>query len=106
MFDEVPSDAVALARMRAAARVLRDAGLEVALEVEADGGAECAAAHLRRAVRWQTYSKGPVSDRHRSCARDVARGALRLWAAAGGVPEEPAFRPPRSEAGPLRARTQ
>jgi len=106
VFDEVPSGAVALARMRAAARVLRDAGLEVELEVDADGGAECVAAHLRRAVRWHRYSKGPVSDRHRSCARDVARGALRLWAAAGGVPEAPAFRPPPPEAGPLRVRTQ
>lgn len=106
MLDEDPSDAVALARMRAAAQVLRDAGLAVESELDAGGGGECLAAHLRRAVRWHRYSKGSASDLHRSCARDVARGALRLWAAAGGVPEAPALRPPRREAGPLRVRTQ
>ena len=73
MFDEVPSGAVALARMRAAARVLRDAGLEVELEVDADGGAECVAAHLRRAVRWHRYSKGAL--RNSECIDEGVQGA-------------------------------
>jgi hypothetical protein len=40
------------------------------------------AAHLSRAVRWQRYSRGshgPVSDLHRACGADIARGSLRLW---------------------------
>ncbi|MBU3750764.1 MAG: hypothetical protein FGM52_09975, partial [Mycobacterium sp.] len=75
-----PSDAVVVARMHAAAQVLRDAGLRV------DAGQD-AAAHLRNAVHWHRYSCRPVPALHRSCGRDVARGSLRLWAAAGGVPE-------------------
>jgi hypothetical protein len=37
-----------------------------------------AAAHLRRAVRWRRYSRGPVDALHRSCGADIARGSLRL----------------------------
>lgn len=73
--------------MHTAARVLRDAGLEV----DTGGSAE---AHLRRAIYWHRYSNGPVSDLLRSCGRDIARGSLRLWAAAGGVPEAPSGRRP------------
>jgi len=78
--DEVRSDTVVVARMHAAALTLRAAGLEV------DAG-QSAGDHLRRAVRWQHFSTGPVSELHRSLGRDIARGSLRLWAAAGGRPE-------------------
>jgi hypothetical protein len=37
-----------------------------------------AAAHLRRAVHWRRYSRGPVDALHRSCGADIARGSLRL----------------------------
>jgi len=50
--------------------------------VEAEGAAvdrgDDAAAHLRRAVHWQRYSRGPVDALHRSCGADIARGSLRL----------------------------
>jgi hypothetical protein len=42
--------------------------------------------HLRRALYWRRYGRGPVSQLHRSCAADIARGSLRLWARDGGVP--------------------
>ncbi|MDO0973620.1 hypothetical protein [Mycolicibacterium frederiksbergense] len=36
---------------------------------------------LRRAVRWQRYSRGPVNALHRRCGAEIARGALRsgVW---------------------------
>ena len=50
--------------------------------VEAEGAAvdrgDDAAAHLRRAVHWRRYSRGPVDALHRSCGADIARGSLRL----------------------------
>lgn len=78
--EEAPlTDAAVLARMREAVAVLRAAGLHVDTDDDRD-------AHLRRAVRWQRYSRGPVSALHRACAADVVRGSLRLWSSAGGVP--------------------
>ena len=85
--------------MHAAAWVLREAGLEV------DSG-QSTGAHLRRAVYWHRFSTGPAPELHRSCGRDVARGSLRLWAAAGGVPEVPSPRPKRPDPARLRAQTQ
>ncbi len=79
MVEATLADAAVLARMREAVRVLRAAGLEVDSADDRDS-------HLRRAVRWQRYSRGPVSDLHRACATDVVRGSLRLWSLAGGVP--------------------
>jgi hypothetical protein len=38
--------------------------------------------HLSRALRWQRYSRGPVSVLQRSCGADIARGSLRLWSGA------------------------
>jgi len=67
------SDAVVLARMAAAEKVVG----------ASDGGAP----HLRRAIHWQNYARGPVSELHRACGTDIARGALRLWLRAGGCPE-------------------
>lgn len=79
MVEEVRTDAAVLARMRAAVGVLREAGLQI----DTTGDRE---SHLRRAVRWQRYSRGPVSALHRACADDIVRGSLRLWSLAGGVP--------------------
>ncbi|GAY18782.1 hypothetical protein MSZK_55080 [Mycobacterium sp. shizuoka-1] len=70
-------DAVA-ARMAAAVAVVRAAGMTVDDDVTA-------AAHLRRAITWQRYSRGPVSRLHRSCGADIARGSLRMWERAGGA---------------------
>lgn len=43
------------------------------------------ATFLQRAAVWQRYCRGPVSELHRACADDIARGSLRLWARAGGA---------------------
>jgi hypothetical protein len=89
-----PGDVAALARMRAAADTLRKAGVDVE---PAPRSGDPADALLARAVFWQDYSRGPgLPARHRSCAADIARGSLRLWAAAGGVPTS---LPPRSLLG-------
>lgn len=53
--------------------------------------ADTAEAHLRRAVHWQRYRQA-----------DLARGSLRLWSLAGGVPEALSVRAP----GPGLARKQ
>ena len=71
-------DAVVLARMHAAADAMADSG------PAASGGP---ADVLSRAIHWQRYARGPVSALQRGCATDIARGALRLWSEAGGIPE-------------------
>jgi hypothetical protein len=53
-----------------------------AVGVQVDRGDD-AAAHLRRAVHWRRYSRGPVNALHRSCGADIARGSLRLLGRAG-----------------------
>ncbi|MEY8018503.1 hypothetical protein [Mycobacterium servetii] len=81
-------DNTVVARMAAAVDVAEAAGLEVG-PVSAEGADADAAAHLPRAVRWQRYSLGPVSDLHRACGADIARGSLRLWSrACGSLPEQ------------------
>jgi hypothetical protein len=65
------TDATVLAVMAAAVDVVEAAGVEV------DRGDD-SAAHLRRAVHWRRYSRGPVGALHRSCGADIARGSLRL----------------------------
>jgi len=67
------SDAVVLARMAAAEKVV--------------GRSDGCTDHLRRAIHWQRYASGPVAALHRACGTDIARGALRLWVRAGGCPE-------------------
>ncbi len=74
----IADDAV-LARMAAAAAVVRAAGI-------ADPEGASRSDHLRRAIQWQRYARGPVSSLHRACALDIARGFMRLWVRAGGVP--------------------
>ncbi|MCV7235519.1 hypothetical protein [Mycobacterium branderi] len=70
-------DATVIARMAAAIDVVEATGLDV-------DRCDSPAAHLRRAVRWQRYGRGPVSATHRACGADIARGSLRLWSHAGG----------------------
>jgi len=65
------TDATVLAMMAAAVDVVEAAGVEV------DRGDD-AGAHLRRAVHWRRYSRGPVSALHRNCGADIARGSMRL----------------------------
>lgn len=65
------TDETVLAVMAAAVDVVEAAGVRV------DRGDD-APAHLRRAVQWRRYSRGPVDALHRSCASDIARGSLRL----------------------------
>ncbi|TGD90078.1 hypothetical protein BayCH28_04565 [Mycolicibacterium sp. CH28] len=73
-------DQVVAARMAAAAEVVQATGMTVDHD-------QTRAAHLRRAVSWQRYSRGPVSALQGSCGADLARGSLRLWERAGGVAE-------------------
>ncbi len=65
------SDDAVVAVMAAAVDVVEAAGLDV------DRG-DGPAAHLRRAVHWRRYSRGPVDALHRTCGADIARGSLRL----------------------------
>jgi hypothetical protein len=65
------TDETVLATMAAAVDVVEAAGVMV------DRGDD-ACAHLRRAVQWRRYSRGPVDALHRSCGADIARGSLRL----------------------------
>jgi hypothetical protein len=71
-------DDTVVARMMAAVDVVEAVGLDV------DRG-DTAAAHLRRAVHWQRYRRGPVARTHRACGADIVRGSLRLWTKAGGA---------------------
>ncbi|WP_347686187.1 hypothetical protein [Mycobacterium sp. B14F4] len=65
------TDTTVLAVMTAAVHVVEAAGVRV------DRGDD-AAAHLRRAVHWRRYGRGPVGPLHRACAADITRGSLRL----------------------------
>ena len=65
------TDETVLAVMTAAVDVVEAVGAAV------DRGDD-AASHLRRAVHWRRYSRGPVDALHRSCGADICRGSLRL----------------------------
>jgi hypothetical protein len=69
--DFLSTDATVLAVMAAAVDVVEASGVRV--ETGDD-----AASHLRRAVHWRRYSRGPVDALHRSCGDDICRGSLRL----------------------------
>jgi hypothetical protein len=71
-------DDTVVARMMAAVDVVEAVGMDV------DRG-DTAAAHLRRAVQWQRYRRGPVVATHRACGADIVRGSLRLWTKVGGA---------------------
>jgi len=80
--DFLRRDDTVLARMAAAVELAGAAGLAPLNQDRRDR--DDPAPHLPRAVRWQRYSLGPVSELHRACGADIARGSLRLWSRAGG----------------------
>ena len=69
------SDDTVVARMAAATEAARACGLEPG-----------PTAPLPRAAHWQRYRRTAASGLHRACAADIARGSLRLWSRAGGMP--------------------
>jgi hypothetical protein len=69
------SDDTVVARMVAATEAARACGLEPG-----------PTAPLPRAVHWQRHRRTAVSGLHSACAADIARGSLRLWSRAGGMP--------------------
>jgi hypothetical protein len=69
--DFLRSDDAVLAMTTAAVDVVESEGMSV------DRGDD-PAAHLRRAVCWRRYGRGPVNALHRSAAADICRGSLRL----------------------------
>jgi hypothetical protein len=70
-------DDTVVARMMAAFEVVEAVGITVDRD-------DTAAAHLRRAMHWQSYRRGPVADTERACGADIVRGSLRLWSTVGG----------------------
>jgi hypothetical protein len=74
--DFLSRDDTVIARMTAAVNVVEAVGMRVDRR-------DSAAAHLRRAVGWQRYSRRPGSGIHRACGADIVRGSLRLWSKAG-----------------------
>ena len=77
--DFLSADDTVIARMAAAVEVIEATGMQVDARDDPP-------AHLRRAVRWQRYSRGPAAAIYRSCGADIARGSLRLWSHTGGSP--------------------
>ena len=65
------ADEVVIAVMDAAVEVVEGVGFTVDRPGDQD-------AQLRRAVRWATYARAPVGILHQRCAKDIARGSLRL----------------------------
>ena len=70
-------DDTVVARMMAAVEVVEAVGITVDRD-------KTAAAHLRRAMHWQSYRRGPVGGTGRACGADIVRGSLRLWSMVGG----------------------
>jgi len=70
-------DDTVVARMMAAMEVVEAIGMNV-------DRCDTASAHLRRAVQWHRYRRGPVAGVRRACGTDIVRGSLRLWAKVGG----------------------
>ena len=66
-----PATTAVIAVMAAAVDVVEAAGMPVDRD-------DRPAAHLRRALHWHRYSRGPVNALHRSCGADICRGSLRL----------------------------
>jgi hypothetical protein len=79
-------DDTVLARMAAAVEMAEAAGLDPADSGPIPIGRDDPDGHLSRAARWQRYGRGSVSDLHRACGADIARGSLRLWSQARGSP--------------------
>jgi hypothetical protein len=70
-------DDTVIARMVAAVEAVEAGGIHVDRD-------NTTAAHLRRAVHWQSYRRGPVTGTERACGPDIVRGSLRLWSKVGG----------------------
>jgi len=70
-------DDTVVARMMVAMEVVEAVGMNV-------DRCDTASAHLRRAVQWHRYRRGPVAGVRRACGTDIVRGSLRLWAKVGG----------------------
>jgi hypothetical protein len=70
-------DDTVVTRMMAAVEVVEAVGSAVDRD-------DTAAAHLRRAMHWQSYRRGPVTGTERACGADIVRGSLRLWSMVGG----------------------
>jgi hypothetical protein len=70
-------DDTVVARMMAALEAVEAVGMTVDRD-------DTAAAHLRRAARWQSYRGGSVTGTERACGADIVRGSLRLWSKVGG----------------------
>jgi hypothetical protein len=70
-------DDTVVARMTAAFEAVEAVGISVDRD-------DTAAAHLRRAVHWQSNRRGPVTGTGRACRADIVRGSLRLWSKVGG----------------------
>ncbi len=70
-------DDTVVARMMAAVEVVEAVGITVDRD-------DTAPAHLRRAMHWQSYRRGPVAGTERACGADIVRGSLRLWSTVGG----------------------
>ncbi|WNG87941.1 hypothetical protein C6A87_001260 [Mycobacterium sp. ITM-2016-00317] len=64
-------DEAVIAVMAAAVDAMEATGMRVDRGDDPD-------AHERRAVHWQRYAGGPVTEAHRRCACAIARGSLRL----------------------------
>ena len=90
-------DDVVLSRMIVAADVLRESGIAVPA-VPADP--------LAAAIRWHRYAAGPVSELHRACGVDLARGALRLWVRRPAAVRSVASRPAGRRAGLQQSRVE
>lgn len=72
------SDDTVIARMAAAVDLAGAAGLDPgdAGRPDSERGPS---AHVPRAVRWQRHGRAAVTELHRACSADIARGSLRLW---------------------------
>ncbi|MDH6243420.1 hypothetical protein [Mycobacterium sp. OTB74] len=68
------ADATVLLVMAAAAAVLEADGLPASRGADLEDPGR----HRQRAVYWRNYGRGPVTELHRNCARDLSRGWLRL----------------------------
>jgi hypothetical protein len=69
----VNSDAAVIGVMAAAVDVVQASGVTVDRGDDVD-------AHVRRAVQWRRYARGPLDPLHQRCAADISRGSLRLLA--------------------------
>lgn len=75
-------EAMAVADSRIDAFLVRDATVAARLGAAVAAMGLPEEPPLERARRWQAYRSAPVGPAARSCATDIVRGSLRVWAAA------------------------